>query len=46
MPKPSKEKWIEINEQFKEGQSFHNYTEVTDGTHIRMHCPPNVASVY
>ncbi|CAK1592157.1 unnamed protein product [Parnassius mnemosyne] len=46
MPKPNKEKWINIAEKFYKEANFPNCVGAIDGKHIRIVCPPNAGSKY
>lgn len=46
MPKPNKEKWINIAEKFYKEANFPNCVGAIDGKHMRIVCPPNAGSQY
>lgn len=46
MPKPNKEKWINIAEKYYKEANFPNCVGAIDGKHIRIVCPPNAGSQY
>lgn len=46
MPKPNKERWINIAEKFYQEANFPNCVGAIDGKHIRIICPPNAGSQY
>jgi hypothetical protein len=46
LPRPTRQKWIEIADCFENRWNFPNCIGAIDGKHIKIQCPPNASSSY